>query len=93
MKDLSRLQRYSPALTQAIYDGRVPMVRKLLANGADANHIQPATGPWGPAHWAQSGHLRDDRGERHQVLCLCASAHKPAHGFAFMRACLPQRAI
>ena len=67
MQDLSRLQRYSPALIRAIYDQRVPMVRKLLANGADPDHVEPSTGPWGATHWARSGHLKEHTGARHQV--------------------------
>ena len=53
ISDLSRLQRRSSALTQAVYEGRINVVRKLLANGADPNHFQPSTGPWAPAHWAR----------------------------------------
>eukprot|EP00668_Euglena_longa_P030596 GGOE01038186.1.p1 GENE.GGOE01038186.1~~GGOE01038186.1.p1 ORF type:complete len:2315 (+),score=765.90 GGOE01038186.1:746-6946(+) len=68
MKDLSRLQRQSPALTQAVYEGRVQVARKLLVNGADPDHIQSSTGPWTPAHWVHSGHLRNVRGEKKVVL-------------------------
>ena len=62
MKDLSRLQRYSPSLARAIYEGRVPVAWRLLANGADPNQIHPCTGPWSALHWAQVRHtvpLRD----------------------------------
>ena len=50
MIDLSRLQRMSPVLLQAVYDGRLQVVRKLLANGADPNCLHCSTGPWGAPH-------------------------------------------
>ena len=77
-QDISRLQRYSPALIRAIYDQRLSMVRKLLANGADPDHIQPSTGPWGAPHWAASAHLKERAGVCHQVLPLpCPTPSAP----------------
>eukprot|EP00667_Euglena_gracilis_P000041 EG_transcript_41 len=70
MQDLSRLQRFSSALTQAVFESRVQTVRKLLTNGADPNRLHPLTGPWAPLHWVASGQLRDIRGEKRMVESL-----------------------
>ena len=74
---------------QAVYEGRLHVVRKLLTDGADPNCIQPCTGPWAATHWAMFG-----KQERHvQARILAELKHHQANfdlGTMYPRAGTPR---